>query len=204
MIEVDGLERVVGNLELFQPWQAELRKVQLWEVVFVFWLNVQNREGLSECPPCESLESMDHILLECEAPGQRTVWEEMRALWSRTGLEWPEINLGIIMGCALVKIRDQSGKPRAGESRLFRILTSESAFLIWKIRNERRIQNQDDPEKHAIEQEIIARWRAQIEKRLRIDAQMTSRYETQSLYSLLSAPTGWAARNEPTLTEPRW
>ncbi|EJD32435.1 hypothetical protein AURDEDRAFT_77673, partial [Auricularia subglabra TFB-10046 SS5] len=134
-----------------------------------FWHRIPHREGLAECPPCETLESMDHILLECDAPGQNAIWRETRLLWSRTGLEWPALNLGLILGCALVEIRDADGKRHKGASRLFRILVSEAAFLIWKLRNERRIQNQDDPEKHAFEQEIVNRWRAQIEKRLRID-----------------------------------
>ncbi|EJD38618.1 hypothetical protein AURDEDRAFT_72067, partial [Auricularia subglabra TFB-10046 SS5] len=62
-----------------------------------------------------------------------------------------------------------------GPSRLLRILTSEAAFLIWKIRNERRIKNKDDPEKHAVETEITNRFRSTIERRFRVDVNMTSK-----------------------------
>ncbi|EJD43436.1 hypothetical protein AURDEDRAFT_24457, partial [Auricularia subglabra TFB-10046 SS5] len=148
-----------------------------------YWRNIPHREILSECPPCEALESMDHILFECTAPGQDAVWKEVRNLWERTGLQWPGVNFGTTFGCGKMTVRDQDGRVLAGPSRLFRILVSEAAFLIWKIRNERRIKNQDDPEKHTSEPEIVNRFRATIERRFRIDVNMTSRkrYKAKAL-----------------------
>ncbi|KAJ7937533.1 hypothetical protein B0H13DRAFT_1588477, partial [Mycena leptocephala] len=54
-------------------------------------------------------------------------------------------------------------------SRLYRIVVSESAQLIWRLRNERRIQGKDP----ASEQEIHMRWKKAINLRLELDCQMT-------------------------------
>ncbi|EJD55607.1 hypothetical protein AURDEDRAFT_26456, partial [Auricularia subglabra TFB-10046 SS5] len=167
--------------ELHKPIREFLwRAMHNMQSVGNYWMNIQNREMLSECPPCETLESMDHILFECGAPGQVEVWREARDLWARTGRDWPEVNFGTAIGCGLMTIRKEDGTPLRGASRLLRILVSEAVFLIWKIRNERRIQNQDDPEKHSAEDEITGRWRAAIERRLKLDMNLASRKKFKS------------------------
>ncbi|KAJ3712432.1 hypothetical protein C8R42DRAFT_686871 [Lentinula raphanica] len=50
---------------------------------------------------------------------------------------------------------DEKGKHSVGDSRLFRILVSESAYLIWKIRCEQVIQG-----KEVSEAEAQRRWKA--------------------------------------------
>ncbi|EJD38137.1 hypothetical protein AURDEDRAFT_28217, partial [Auricularia subglabra TFB-10046 SS5] len=170
-----------------------LRTMHNMQCIGNYWRNIPHREMLGECPPCETLESMDHILFECTAPGQEAIWREVRVLWSRTGLQWPGVNFGTTFGCGKnfgttfgcgkMTVCDQDGHVLPGPSRLFRILTSEAAFLIWKIRNERRIQNKDDPEKHVSETEIINRFRSTIERRFRVDVNMTNRkrYKSKAL-----------------------
>ncbi|EJD45437.1 hypothetical protein AURDEDRAFT_22599, partial [Auricularia subglabra TFB-10046 SS5] len=168
---VQDLWRSTRTKDIYKPTREFIwRLIHGTQKVGAFWLNVRDKEMLSECPPCEVTESMDHILLECDAPGREIVWREAQSLWDRTGLTWPGVNLGTIMGCSLVEVQGSDGKRLRGASRLYRILVSEAAFLIWKIRNERRIQRQDETEAFHSETEIVTRWRATIEKRLRIDA----------------------------------
>ncbi|KZV88014.1 hypothetical protein EXIGLDRAFT_607892 [Exidia glandulosa HHB12029] len=140
-----------------------------------YWLNISNYEHRSECQPCEVLESMDHILFECDAEGQGLIWQEAKDLWSRTGRPWPEVSLGAVIGCGLIVIRDERGKAIPGAARLLKIIISEAAFLIWKIRCERVIGNGNDPEKALSEVEISNRFRAAIQKRLKIDTMLTSK-----------------------------
>ncbi|KAJ7829234.1 hypothetical protein B0H13DRAFT_1916632 [Mycena leptocephala] len=71
--------------------------------------------------------------------------------------------LGEIMACAAKKKGD------TGTTRLYRILVSESAHLIWRLQNERVI-NQKDPASH---REIHNRWLKQINNRLALDCAMT-------------------------------
>ncbi|KAJ3728223.1 hypothetical protein C8R42DRAFT_547847, partial [Lentinula raphanica] len=75
---------------------------------------------------------------------------------------------GTILGCGLVKIMDEKGKHSVGDSRLFRILVSESAYLIWKIRCEQVIQG-----KEVSEAEAQRRWKATVESRFEMDRLLT-------------------------------
>jgi hypothetical protein len=62
-----------------------------------------------------------------------------------------------------------------GMSRLFRIIVSESAHFIWKLRCERRITLEDNPEKMFSEAEIRNRWLTVINQRLTLDRFLTDR-----------------------------
>src|ERR1700722_2156881 len=131
-----------------------------------YWGNISNHEHKAKCPVCQIEESMEHILMNCEALGQKVVWELARMLWKMKFTRWPQIGYGTILGGGLANFKTLLGKPDTGKNWLFQILVSESAFLIWKIRCERRIQREDDREKFHSTQEIHNRWVATINKRL--------------------------------------
>ncbi|THU82291.1 hypothetical protein K435DRAFT_620544, partial [Dendrothele bispora CBS 962.96] len=68
-------------------------------------------------------------------------------------------------------LKTRSGKRNTGAERLWRILTAESAYLIWKLRCERVIQNENTA---FSEQEIEKRWAYMINERLQLDRRMTN------------------------------
>ena len=70
--------------------------------------------------------------------------------------------------------------PLTGDQRLYRILMSESAYLIWKIRNKRVISDEGQP---ATKNEIKNKWMYAINDRLRMDCRMTNthRYGKKAL-----------------------
>ena len=80
------------------------------------------------------------------------------------------MHIGLIMGCGPMTFGNAKTKEEKAHARLFRILVSESAFLIWKIHNERVVQGVTDAPKD----QITNRWRAAIRKRIEIDARLTS------------------------------
>ncbi|KAJ7896637.1 hypothetical protein B0H14DRAFT_2170090, partial [Mycena olivaceomarginata] len=81
---------------------------------------------------------MQHILTQCDAPGQEIVWDLASKLWRmKTGEDLCPA-LSQIMTCGLISKKDE------GTSRLFRIVVSESTHLIWRLRNERLIREQED------------------------------------------------------------
>jgi ribonuclease HI len=82
------------------------------------------------------------------------------------------MSLGVILGCGLAEFRDGDGKRHEGTERLYRILVSEAAYLIWKIRNERVINRDGAP---ATEQEIINKWHYHINHRLQVDKILANR-----------------------------
>jgi ribonuclease HI len=81
----------------------------------------------------------------------------------KTGNEMRPL-FGEIMVCGAIKKGD------AGASRLYRILLSESAYLIWKLRNKRVIREQDGTS----DREIYNQWKKTINNRLEIDCLLTN------------------------------
>ncbi|KAJ7055455.1 hypothetical protein C8F01DRAFT_994277, partial [Mycena amicta] len=145
------------------------------------WDDIPNWEHCGRCPTCDAEESIQHILLECKEPGQAEIWTEAEEVWARTGQTWPVTTVGAILGCATATFAKPGGKPAHGNVRLFRILVSESAFLIWKLRNEHRID--PDVDTHA-KQAVLNRWYAAINARLDIDRVLANRPSKGSQTSL--------------------
>jgi len=78
-----------------------------------------------------------------------------------------------LLGCGLaVYMKDD--KPDTGLNRLCKIIISESAHLIWKLRCERRIAREDGPQKFHSEREIHNRWVQAMNSRLTIDSLSTN------------------------------
>ncbi|KZV95419.1 hypothetical protein EXIGLDRAFT_610604, partial [Exidia glandulosa HHB12029] len=127
------------------------------------------------CPLCDVTESMEHILFSCTDPARRSIWRlAKRAIETKTG-ERIDVNIGTVWGCATMRFDDEE-KPKAeGKARAFRIIISESAFLIWKIRCERRIQHEDDQNWKVNRQEATNRWKATINNRIAIDRLLTNK-----------------------------
>ncbi|KAJ7895554.1 hypothetical protein B0H14DRAFT_2680816 [Mycena olivaceomarginata] len=75
-----------------------------------------------------------------------------------------ELTFGEILACGVIK------KKSRGKSCLYRILLSESAYLIWKLRCERVIGGKPG----ASDQEIENRWQWTINNRLEIDRLLTN------------------------------
>ncbi|KAJ3870405.1 hypothetical protein F5051DRAFT_341891, partial [Lentinula edodes] len=67
--------------------------------------------------------------------------------------------------------KNDDNKPLSGDSRLYRILISESAYLIWKLRCERVIGGKAP----LTEKEIIRRWRKTLENRIQLDQILSTR-----------------------------
>ena len=138
-----------------------------------FWDNIPGHEQWSLCPVCETEESMEHILLECDAPGRTQIWKLANKLWTMRSNQPLPSSYGSILGCGIAAYT-KKGKPDTGLNRLFKIIMSESAHLIWKLRCERRFAKGDDPQKHHPEREIHNRWVHTMNSRLTIDSLSTN------------------------------
>ncbi|KAJ7222341.1 hypothetical protein GGX14DRAFT_352764, partial [Mycena pura] len=101
-----------------------------------YWTHISKCEERATCWDCEELEDLDHILVQCKSSGRALIWTAARTLWQERATTWPDVSLGTILGCGLAEFRDGSGKLDQGTRRLYRILMSESAYLIWRLRNE--------------------------------------------------------------------
>ena len=123
----------------------------------------------SECKSCNKTETMEHILTECEAPGQAEIWTMVETMWSKRSSSWPKPTLGVVLASAALKFQHRDHEKEVGDTRLYRILMSESAYLIWKIRCERVIR-----EETATPAEVCRRWEHMISSRIDLDKNMSS------------------------------
>jgi ribonuclease HI len=145
-----------------------------------YWTSIPGYEERGKCRECGAIETMEHILLVCETERRQTVWRLAEETWADEEHKWPDLREGIIMGCGMLSATksDHNTEPgeqtrtgqSAGQSRLLRILVSESAFLIWKLRNEATIDGEDISIKS-----VISRWKKTIESRLQTDRAVTAR-----------------------------
>ncbi|KAJ7716486.1 hypothetical protein DFH07DRAFT_762425, partial [Mycena maculata] len=138
-----------------------------------YWRNIPTYEHYAVCQHCNVDESMEHVLLECSAPGQEVLWRLAQKLWEMKGYQWPEMNLGRIFACSLADVKNEDGKSDQGANRFFRILISETAHQIWKSRCTRVIDRGNDPTRYATEAELHNKWLHCINSRLRTDALLT-------------------------------
>ncbi|KAJ7806638.1 hypothetical protein B0H14DRAFT_3767615 [Mycena olivaceomarginata] len=140
-----------------------------------YWRNIPTFEHWAECRHCRVDDSMEHTLVECDAPGRENLWDLAKELWELKGHQWPNISIGSILACGFANIVDAAGRQDRGANQLFRVLISETAHLIWKLRCLRVIERGSDPAKYFSEAEIHNRWLACINARLRSDIILTDR-----------------------------
>lgn len=138
-----------------------------------YWNHIPGYEQRALCPLCEEEESMEHILVNCTSPERQVIWTLAEKAWQKKHESWPPIHMGNIIGAPLAKFDDAEGRRLPGATRLYRILMTESAHLIWKIRCERRIQRTDIEGDTHSQAEITNRWFAAMNTRLRLDCEMT-------------------------------
>ncbi|KAF5335272.1 hypothetical protein D9758_016227 [Tetrapyrgos nigripes] len=148
------------------------------------WQRQNFSSELQERATCKhdgQLEDMEHILTSCESPGQTVIWELAKNLWKKKSeKEWYPPGLGAIIGAATGEVtNNETGKRIPGDTRLWRILITESAYLIWALRCERVIAKDNTP---FSEEEIENRWWKMIDERFKLDARMTSKkYEHKAM-----------------------
>ncbi len=133
------------------------------------WLRPNMSEELrarAVCGSCDELETMTHIVLECEAQGQETIWKLLKRIWSLTGQAWNPPSWGTTFGAACAVIKSSSGQRRPAKESLWTILCTEALHLIWKLRCERVIQNEGA---NFSETEITNRLYACLNTRLDLD-----------------------------------
>ena len=111
------------------------KSIQNTHKIGEYWERIDNYGHRANCQKCGGItESLEHTLLQCDILGQRMIWERTKKLWLKRHGTWPDLtNIGTITGYGLIEFRDK-GKPLRGENRAYRILISESAHFIWKLR----------------------------------------------------------------------
>jgi hypothetical protein len=136
-----------------------------------FWDHIPNCEIFGQCHTCRVPETLEHIMLECLAPGTQQIWRLAEKFWKLRYASWIKLNWGLLLGCGLSRFRSTKGRILPGKNRLFTITVSTSMHLIWKLRNERMFETHSD----SSESEIHNRWVAIMNLTLKRDKLLTNR-----------------------------
>ena len=141
-----------------------------------FWNNIPALEDRAVCPLCEETETFQHIVETCRSTERTVIWQATNELWKRKYDEDLTITEGTVLGCGLANFVTENGKPYAAKNRLYRILISEAAHLIWVLRCERRIRGIDNPDQNHLERAVRRQWYNKINERMQIDCLLTNSY----------------------------
>ncbi|OJT14554.1 Transposon TX1 uncharacterized 149 kDa protein [Trametes pubescens] len=133
------------------------------------WLRPKMSDELKEratCKLCGVTESMEHIIFDCIAEERKEIWGEVQGLWNGAMRSQCELTWGTVFGAGCVTLEDERGIDMPYTGRLWTVLVTESAYLVWKLRCERVIQNEGRPFTRT---EVKNRWFATINGRLDLD-----------------------------------
>ncbi|TFK80776.1 hypothetical protein K466DRAFT_636033 [Polyporus arcularius HHB13444] len=109
---------------------------------------------------------MTHVILDCEAVGQKQIWGLLKTLWTLTDATWHEPCWGTVLGAACAVFKTRDGARRSAIEHLWCIVSTEALHLIWKLRCERVIQNEGA---EFTETEITNRFYSTMNARLDLD-----------------------------------
>ncbi|KAF9033817.1 hypothetical protein BJ165DRAFT_1417483 [Panaeolus papilionaceus] len=169
-----------------------------------YWQNKTNYEHRGKCRPCDTTESLEHILTECKTSGQEIAWDLAKRLIAKKDPNWRKPSLGEMLGQGYIHPGAKLSKNKKGIQRLKRIIITETMYLIWKIRCEWKISRNEDLSKLHGRKEILSKWHSVINSRLKIDCLLTNRkkYGNRALNKGLVKDT-WTGtlENEENLVE---
>src|SRR5260221_9939887 len=89
------------------------------------------------CSTCNTPETMQHIVFNCEANQCNIIWNATQAICSKKNIVTPDLDIMTIMALPLINIRSETRQACPRATHLLRIVISECAFLVWKLRCER-------------------------------------------------------------------
>ncbi|EJD45706.1 hypothetical protein AURDEDRAFT_23913, partial [Auricularia subglabra TFB-10046 SS5] len=138
-------------------------------------------KSMAKCPTCEVEESLEHILLECPDSRQEVVWELVKELFRQRRIT-AGVSYGSILGCANVHLEGFGSNRDSPAERAYRMTVAESSFFIWKLRCEKRIEHQDEPDWQLTNREVSERWLKMIRTRMKQDSELakSKKYPTRS------------------------
>jgi ribonuclease HI len=146
-----------------------------------YWEHIPDCEERAICQHCEVTETLEHIVLECTRSGQDIVWKLAKELWAKKHPTWPPLSIGSILGCGLAVFENEKRRAVTSTARLYRIMITESLYLIWKLRCECVIGRNGEP---PTENEIVNRWVHVMNERLEVDINLTDKFKFGKQYSI--------------------
>jgi len=87
---------------------------------------------------------MDHIFFSCTIEGREQIWEMAEKLYelpmkANNRPSWTVPSEALLRGISSLKLRNTNGKYNKQATERYKLIVSETAWLLWKCRNERVI-----------------------------------------------------------------
>ena len=99
-----------------------------------FWENTPGYEQRATCGVCGVVESLEHILLECTAVGQREAWALVREWARKRGL----LSYGSVLGAPVLSLEHVTGKRLRAVDRFYQTGVSRRRILFTSQLNASR------------------------------------------------------------------
>jgi hypothetical protein len=151
------------NLSIFAPADKmvdelilELKSMHGAHLIGKYWEHIPGCAPRITCHRCSETEDLEHILTRCSAPTWSIVWLLAEEVISKRLVIHMLLSFGTILGCGMIWVSPLRTPKHIAETngRLFQIIASKSAYLIWLLRNEVVCGEKDPPNKATIQ----ARW----------------------------------------------
>ncbi len=142
----------------------------------LYWERIPNYEQRSRCQKCDGItESLEHIMTECEASGQKIIWKLAAETLASRNVDILNLSIGDIMGSTMAQFKGTDGKPNTALNRLYTIIMTESMYLIWLLRCEWVLDHGGNPEKIMQDTQVTIRWQYRVNRRIRLDQTMATK-----------------------------
>src|SRR5882672_4466951 len=110
----------------------------------IYWENVPGYEERAYCSYFQNLETMDHILFSCTIDGKEKIWDMAKKLYkmpikSNSRVDWVVPSEALLRGISSLKIKGNYGKYNRQATERYKMIVSETAWLLSKNRNSRVI-----------------------------------------------------------------
>jgi hypothetical protein len=79
-----------------------------------YWTHVNDPDNQKTCRKCDTIKTMEHILVCCNKSAIRIIWDLAKQTWPHRNIPWPEISIGIILGCGATAIPADWMTPHKG------------------------------------------------------------------------------------------
>ena len=160
-------EKIWGDLE-----NIENKKIRdfVWKMIHnkircgKFFTYIPNWQDKQFCE-CGQVESIEHILLECEDSKQDETWKEVKKTWKRiTDSDMKDISIDDILAIGSIKIKDHKSGKTELTSEVLRTLIATAIWSIWKNRNERVFKGRKETKDQQVET-----WKAELAREIEMN-----------------------------------
>ncbi|KAI9070087.1 RnaseH-domain-containing protein [Trametes sanguinea] len=135
-----------------------------------FWTHISGFESRALCGICGSTESMEHILQDCAALETSRVWKLAKVFLAQRNVVIPPLpSFGLYLGAAAAVHEGRDGTVVPGATRLLRLVLTEAAYLVWRLRCTRVIEWSEEPGRSHAVSAVDNMWYARLNQRLRTD-----------------------------------